>query len=124
MLVRYFQKSMQKGERFLASAKDIETYNKHYKASNEWVRRKYFPQRSELFSEKIESNIDTAKQTYNQEDIEQIGILIANTWLAKNAQINFYKERYEELKRHCTDMNIIPPNDDAEEITWANQIDR
>ena len=124
LLVRYFQKIMQKGEHFLASKKDIKTYNKYYEESNEWVRKKYFPQRNKLFSEKIEHGHEADKHTYNQEDIEQIGILIANTWLAKNAQINFYKERYEELKRHCTDMNIIPPTDDAEEITWANQIDR
>ena len=115
---------MQKGERFLASKEEIETYKRYYEASNEWVRKKYFPQRNKLFSEKIKHGLEADKHTYNQEDIEQAGILIANIWLIKNAQINFYKERYEELKRYCADTNIIPPSDNAEEITWTNHIDR
>ena len=124
ILIRYFQKFMQKGERFLASTEEIETYNKYYEASNEWVRKKYFPQRNKLFREKIEHGLKADKHTYNQEDIEQAGILMANIWLIKSAQINFYKERYEELKRYCADMNIIPPSNDTEEITWTNHIDR
>ena len=124
LLTRYIQSTMQKGQKFKPCEDDIKIYSRYYKSSNEWVREKYFSDRKQLFNTSIQKEKKENSQKYNQQDIEQAGVLIANIWLAKNAQINYYKERYENLKEICESKGIKLNMCDKDEAEWTNYIER
>ena len=124
LLTRYFQKTMQKGQRFKPSEDDIKIYDTYYKSSNEWVRKRYYPDREQLFNTRQPSEEATNKNKYDQQDIEQVAILIANIWLTKNAQINYYKECYETLRKVCQSKGVNVPKLGAEKTEWKKYIER
>ena len=124
LLTQYIQSTMQKGQKFQPCEDDIKMYRRYYEASNEWVREKYFSNRKQLFNTSIQKEKIENRQKYNQQDIEQVGVLIANIWLAKNAQINYYKERYENLREICESKGIKINMCDKDKAEWTNYIER
>lgn len=124
LLTRYFQNTMQKGQGFKPSEDDIKIYDTYYKSSNEWVRKKYYPDRKQLFNTRPLSEATTDKNKYEQQDIEQVGILIANIWLTKNAQINYYKECYESLREMCQSKGVNAPQLGTGVTEWKRYIER
>ena len=86
------------GEKIQANKKQIDHYKSYYEESNEWVRKKYFPQRKELFDCKQISQKSNA-QVISQDQIEEIGRLIAMIWMRKNARINQLEAKTSAYKQ-------------------------
>ena len=124
MLVKHFEKSMKKGKRYWPSPNEIDHYQKHYKEPNEWVRSRFFPERNELFTPRWQEATVDEQQVFNEEDLEQIGALIANIWLIKNAQIHLRDARIKRLEAQCKAHGLaIDVNSDSHE-SWVNYIER
>lgn len=97
-LIILIEKTLKTGEKIQANRKQIDHYKSYYEESNEWVRKKYFPQRKELFDCKQISQKSNA-QVISQDQIEEIGRLIAMIWMRKNARINQLEAKTNAYKQ-------------------------
>lgn len=95
-LVSLMRKVLKSGSALQAEGKIIETYQKYYQASNEWVRKEFFPDRQKLYEENCAQNIN--KEELSHVQFEEIGKLIATIWMRKNAKINQLQAQVEYLE--------------------------
>lgn len=97
-LITLLEKTLRTGRKVQANKEQIDEYDRYYKESNERVRKKYFPEREELFGcKQIRKNNND--QTIDQDQIEEIGRLIAMIWMRKNARINQLEAKTSAYKQ-------------------------
>lgn len=95
-LVSLMRKVLKSGSVLQAEGRIIETYQKYYQASNEWVRKEFFPSRNNLFEKDCIQEIN--EETISNKQFEEIGKLISIVWMRKNAKINQLQAQVEFLE--------------------------
>ena len=95
-LVSLMRKVLKSGSTLQAEDKIIETYQNYYQASNEWVRKEFFPSRNNLFEKDCIQKIN--EETISSKQFEEIGKLISIVWMRKNAKINQLQAHVEYLE--------------------------
>jgi len=82
-----------KGDKFLMDSSLYELYEDAFSLGNEWVRKKYFPNKSTLFPlVKVRQN---SANSFCQEDIDQVSNLLYSLWNDNNAS-KAVLQRYEK----------------------------
>lgn len=84
-IVLYFEKHFSDGEKYFMENDLYKRYDLAFQESNEWVRRKYFPERETLF----------AKRTFNtnnfsnisDKDLNRMSMLISDIWNDKQNEL-------------------------------------
>ena len=97
-LVSLVMEALKTGDPIKPTENEIEYYRKTYMVSNEWVRKKYFPDRKKLFAG-LEG---TAKNEVGltEDQYHELAQLIATIWLNNNAKIKQLQERLSYLESY------------------------
>ena len=77
-LVSYFEKYFS-GSKYVMPSYLYREYDEEFQASNEWVRKKFFPEKDQLFS----NEIPLEKEEISIPDIDSIAKLLADIWIDK-----------------------------------------
>ena len=99
------------------SKQEFDTYRDHYESSNEWVRQRYFPNRTQLFQPYMRPEPSDSESALDSADLARIGRLVANLWLTKmaqikqlQAQVDFLQARLSNLEEGGPDHEISAPS--------------
>lgn len=84
-LVKYFSNYFKDGYAYTMPEELFWQYEMEFEESNEWVRRKYFPERDCLFCKTIYPNV--VEVGLSQEELESIANMIATMWLEKETMV-------------------------------------
>lgn len=124
-LVCHIMKHLRGGEKYQPNREEILTYNKHYKASNEWVRKNYFPNQATLFDDDYSANISVQSppEEYHR-NIEKVANLIAETWLINNAKLRQIEAENDYLKRLVAKEDLADPKQEAPSVDWREYLER
>ena len=106
-LVNLMRKTLKSGSVLQAEDKTIETYRKYYQASNEWVRKKFFQDRKNLFENDCTQKIN--EEGLSNVQFEEIGKLISIVWMRKNAKINQLQAQVEYLESELKECKRVTP---------------
>lgn len=85
-LVEYFSRHLGAGSPFRMSRELFLQYEEAFRESDEWVRERYFPHRTNLFRKvTYQSSTETA---LNQAEVENIADMIASIWLDQRTALD------------------------------------
>lgn len=83
-IVSFFEKSYSK-DKYIMPEHIYEQYDLAFKESNQWVREKYFPEKTTLFPDSqhpIESKLGVSEKS-----LDEFATLVSNMWIAKQNKI-------------------------------------
>ncbi|MEM9399510.1 MAG: hypothetical protein AAF984_04830 [Verrucomicrobiota bacterium] len=90
-LVHYFEKHFKMGSGYRMPEELFWHYESEFEEGNEWVRKKYFPERGCLFSKPTYP--DATESIFRKDELESMAKMIANMWLDKQRMPSSRVER-------------------------------
>ena len=94
-LVSYFARHFS-DSKYVMPKRLYEAYDLEFQESNDWVRRKYFPDKKKMFSDHI---IQEAKLSISEEELDRIANFIIDIWSAKQTRIMTLRKKNKNLKK-------------------------
>lgn len=80
-IVSFFEKSFSCGTRYTPSRGKVDEYEEAFQASNEWVRRRFFPKRDRLFKDYYVK--EAAALGLQNAELDRISSAMSELWRAK-----------------------------------------
>ena len=88
-LISYFSNYFKGGSAYMMPEELFYEYQKEFASSNEWVRKKYFPEKDCLFSKAVYP--ENFQISLNEDELKRIANMIASIWIDKQKQLNVKK---------------------------------
>lgn len=82
-LVAWFERHLSQQVRYTPSAREVADYDAAFRDSNEWVRQKYFPERTRLFAPRRESL--APETTFDAAAVDALAEMVSALWLERSA---------------------------------------